>query len=95
MPGIQSPKRNGSGFLIGHIGWFDSQHPFFRQAGVLGIGTQTQTGPGKHLVSLPPSCDATADGFNFSGQLLSQDDVSWSDETQIKSDGKPEPDGEF
>jgi len=34
--------------------------------------------------------DVFADGFDFSGQLLSQDHVSGSDETQIESEGKPE-----
>ncbi len=95
MQCIQSPNRNGGGFFIGHIGRFDCQHPFFRQACVLSIRTQTQTGPGKNLVSFPQSFDVFADCFNFSGELLSQDLVSWSDETQIDSYGKPEPDGEF
>src|SRR6266566_863063 len=82
---FKSPNRKGGCFLIGHIGRFDGQHPVFRQACVLSIRTQTKTGPSKHLVPLPKSCDLVADCLNFSGELLSQDHVSWSDETQIDS----------
>src|SRR5439155_8147089 len=40
----------GGGFLIGYVGRFYRQHPFFRQTFVLGVSTQTKTGPPKNLV---------------------------------------------
>ena len=50
---FKSPNRNGGGFLVGHIGRFYCQRPFFRffrQTYVLGIGTHnSKTGSCKNL----------------------------------------------
>src|SRR5207248_5400544 len=71
MHGFESAERNRGGFLIGHIGRFEGQHASCRQTGVLGISAQMKTGPCKHWVTLPESCDRVADRLNFSRKLLS------------------------
>ena len=53
---ISSPKRNGGGFLVGHIGRFYCHPPFhlcrfFRQTYVLGISTKSHAGRSKNLVT--------------------------------------------
>src|SRR5437588_633735 len=64
---VKSTNSKGGGFLIGHSGRFDCQHPVFRQACVLSIRTQTQSAPSKNLVTFPKSFYVFADCFNFSG----------------------------
>jgi hypothetical protein len=58
---VASPKRNGGGFLIGHIGWFRGQRPVFRQANVLSMRTKPQTRTTKYLVALMKSLYVFAD----------------------------------
>jgi len=69
---ITSPKRNGGGFPIGHIGRFDGHSPFhlsrfFGQTYVLSISTKTHTGRSEYLVTLFEPPYVLAHCFNFSG----------------------------
>ena len=80
----------GHDLLIGHVCWHRGQRTLFGHSHILGMRPIIGVIVSKYPIANRKRRDIPANCLNFTGKLVSEDPVSWSEEAEEDSPEDPE-----
>jgi len=93
MEGCAGSDRDGSGFLVGHVGWLCGNHAGFGKARVLGVRAKSHKGGREDPFALSESGYVFACLFDFPGELAAENRPSGFQYAEGQTGGDPEREG--